>query len=171
MIVTETLLKEIFSQLPPYKDSNDKEFPIRFEWGNQNHLILFLTKISGNKYPLIWLVEGSQDVDRTAHSTTRNCRLIIAKDCKNKTDRNPTVWNNEFIAALNPLLENVLKALERSGVTSIIGTHTEDRRANYTEEDLAKTVDFWNVIVLDINIKFKEKSDGTPQCINTIKFT
>jgi len=171
MIVTETLLKEIFSQLPPYKDSNEKEFPIRFEWGNQNDLILFLSKISGNKYPLIWLVEGLQDVDRYAHQVDRKCRLIIAKDCKKVTDRNPTVWNNEFVTALNPLLSNVLKAIERSGVTSIVGNHTEDRRANYTEEDLAKAIDFWNVIILDITIKFIEKSDGTAQCINTIKFT
>jgi len=170
MIVTETLLKEIFSQLPPYTDSNDKEFPIRFEWGNQNDLILYLKTISGNKYPLIWLVEGSQEVDRFSHSVTRNCRLIISKDCKTVTDRNPTVWNGEFVNVLNPLLNNVLIALERSGVTNIIGTHTEDRRANYTEEDLAKSVDLWNVIVLDLNIRFTEKSDGTAQCINTIKF-
>jgi len=171
MIVTETLLKEIFSQLPPFEDSNSKNFPIRFEWGNQNDLILFLKTISGNKYPLIWLVEGSQDVDRFAHQTTRNCRLIIAKDCKNATDRNPTVWNTEFVTVLNPILKNVLRALDRSGVTTIIGTHTEDRRANYTEEDLLKCTDFWNVIVLDVNIMFKEKADGTAQCINTIKFT
>ncbi len=170
MIVSETILREIFSQLPPYTDSNNKDFPIRYEWGDQPDLILFLKTIKGNKYPLIWLVNGSQTTDRTAHSLTRQCRLIIAKDSKHLENRNPTVWDTEFTTCLNPLLENVLKALERSGVTTIIGEFEETRSANYTEEDLVKSTDFWNVIVLDITIKFDEKSDGTPQCIKTIKF-
>jgi hypothetical protein len=156
MIVSETILREIFSQLPPYKDGNSKLFPIRYEWGDQPDLILFLKQISGNKYPLVWLVNGSQTTDRTAHSLTRKCRLIIAKDSKHIENRNPKVWDTEFENCLNPLLENVLKALERSGVTTIVGK--------------LKAIDFWNVIVLDITIKFDEKSDGTAQCINTINF-
>jgi hypothetical protein len=170
MIVSETILREIFLQLPPYTDGNDKDFPIRYEWGDQPDLILFLKTISGNKYPLVWLVNGSQTTDRTAHSLTRKCRLILAKDSKHVTNRNPTVWDTEFENCLNPLLSNVLTALERSGVTTIIDTFEETRSANYTEEDLMKATDFWNVIVLDITIKFDEKSDGTPQCIKTIKF-
>jgi len=170
MIVSETILREIFAQLPPYTDSNDKDFPIRYEWGDQADLILYLKQIAGNKYPLIWLVNGSQTIDRTAHSLTRKCRLLLAKDSKHVTNRNPTVWDTEFTTCLNPLLDNVLKALERSGVTTIIGTFDENRSANYTEEDLLKATDFWNVIVLDITIKFDEKADGTPNCIKTIKF-
>jgi len=170
MIVSETILREIFSQLPPYTDGNDKDFPIRYEWGDQADLILFLKTIAGNKYPLVWLVNGSQTVDRTAHSLTRKMRLILAKDSKHVENRNPKVWDTEFVNCLNPLLSNVLKALERSGVTTIIGTFDETRSANYTEEDLLKATDFWNVIVLDITIKFEEKADGTPQCIKTIKF-
>jgi hypothetical protein len=41
-------LKSIFSQLPDYKG-----YPIRYEWGDQRDLILYLKTISGNKYPLI----------------------------------------------------------------------------------------------------------------------
>ena len=170
MIVSETILRDIFSQLPAYTDGNDKDFPIRYEWGDQPDLILFLKQISGNKYPLVWLVNGSQTVDRTAHSLTRKCRLILAKDSKHVDNRNPKVWDTEFVNCLNPLLENVLKALDRSGVTTIVGEFEETRNANYTEEDLLKATDFWNVIVLDITIRFDEKADGTPQCIKTIKF-
>lgn len=161
MKVSETILREIFNQLPPYVDSNTKSFPIRFEWGDQADLLLFLKSISGNKYPLIWLVSGEQTVDRYQHSISRNCRFIIADNAKNKTNRNPTVWDNEFVKVLNPLLENVLIALERSGVSSINGTHIERREANYTEEDLTKAIDFWNVIVLDINLDIL-----TDRCIN-----
>lgn len=170
MIVVEDILTEIFAQLPPYKDSNSKDFNIRFEWGDQPDLLLFLKTIDGNKYPLVWLVTGEENVSRYAHTLTRQCRLILAKDSKHLTNRNPTVWKTEFKDCLNPLLENVLKALERSGVTMIIGDYTTRREANYTEEDQTKTTDFWNVIVLDILIQFTEKSDGTAQCINTIKF-
>lgn len=170
MIVTETILRSIFSQLPDYVDSNDKNFPIRFEWGDQADLILFLKQIAGNKYPLIWLVSGDQTVDRYGHKVTRKCRFIIAKDSKHETNRNPKVWDTEFVNCLNPLLKNVYKALESSGVTTILSIENERREANYTEEDLLKATDFWNVIVLDVTLRFTEKADGTEQCINNIKF-
>ena len=109
-------------------------------------------------------------MNRQARTLTRRCRFIISKESKSVQDRNPTVWDTEFANCLNPLLENVLKALDRSGVTTIVDTYEEFRDANYTEEDQAKSTDFWNVIVLDINIRFTEKADGTEQCINTIKF-
>lgn len=170
MIVSETILREIFLQLPDYVDSNSKSFPIRYEWGDQPDLILFLKQIADNKYPLVWLVNGDQTPDRYAHKLTRRCRLILAKDSKHVTNRNPKVWDTEFVSCLNPLLENVYKALERSGVTTILSIENERREANYTEEDLTKAIDFWNVIILDITLQFTEKSDGTAQCINTIKF-
>lgn len=170
MIVSEKILKNIFLQLPPYVDSNQKSFSIRFEWGDQADLILYLKQIAGNKYPLIWLVNGDQQPDRYAHTLTRKCRLILAKDSKHVTNRNPLVWDTEFENCLNPLLKNIYKALERSGVTTILSIENERREANYTEENLLKATDFWNVIVLDITLKFTEKSDGTAQCISTIKF-
>lgn len=170
MIVSETILKDIFKQLPPYKDSNDKLFPIKYEWGDQADLLLFLKTIKGNKYPLVWLVNGDETPNIVTHKLTRRCRLILAKDSNHLTNRNPKVWETEFKDCLNPLLDNVLKALERSGVTKVLSIENQRREANYTEEDLTKATDFWNVIVLDINVEFTEKSDGTPQCINTIKF-
>lgn len=164
MIVTEVLLRSIFKQLPKLVDSNGKEFTVNFEWGDQTDLIQFLKTISGNKYPLVWLVSGNQTVDRQRNTVSRKCRFIIAKDSKNVTNRNPTVWDNDFKDYLNPILENVLKALESSGATEIKGEFTETRDANYTEENLMKATDYWNVIVLDITVLFKDR------CINTIKF-
>lgn len=171
MIVVEEILAELFSQLPKYKDSNNKEFEIKYEWGSEKDLTLFLKTISGNKYPLIWLVQGRQTDNDFTHSTERNLRLILAKNSEQKTNRNPTVFKNDFKNCLNPLLVNVLKCLKSSGVTSIInnGQMDVDRRANYTEEsNESKTfaIDYWNAIILDINVRFEEKSNGEPKCIN-----
>jgi hypothetical protein len=90
--------------------------------------------------------------------------LILAKDSQHVTNRNPKVWETEFVDCLNPLLENIYKALESSGATTILSIDNERREANYTEEDLLKATDFWNVIILDITLRF------TDNCINKIKF-
>jgi len=171
MIVVEEILAEIFTQLPKYKDSKNKEFEIKYEWGSEKDLTLFLKTISGNKYPLIWLVQGKQTDDVFKHSAERNLRLILAKNSEQKTNRNPTVFKSDFKDCLNPLLENVLKCFTSSRVTSIInnGQIEVDRRANYTEEskeDKTFTIDYWNAIILDITVRFEEKSNGDPKCIN-----
>ena len=164
MIVTESILQEIFAQLPKYIDSNNSEFQPKFEWGDQADLLLFLKTISGNKYPLVWLVNGDQSVDNVSKRVTRKCKFIIAKDSRNVTNRNPTVWINDFTKCLNPLLKNIITALEASGATAISGDYVERREANYTEENLMKATDFWNVIVLDVTVIFKDR------CVNKIKF-
>lgn len=167
MIVIETVLEEIFKQLPAYV-KGIKPFPIKYSWGNQADLILHLNTEKGNNYPLVWLVADRQSHSLFNHSAEARLKLILAKDSENQTSRNPVVWNSEFVDCLNPLLANVLKALSGSGVTSIVndGEYDVFRDANYTEEDLAKATDFWNVIVLDITVRFEEKSNGEPKCIN-----
>jgi len=175
MIVEETLLRTVFSQLPPYTAADTKSYQIRYEWGSQKDLLLFIQKQTGNKYPLVWLEEGESEQSDTMHKSTKQARLFLAKNSENKTARNPTVWDSEFVDCLNPLLKNVITALRKSGVTTIDESRMwkVKRRANFTEvsnEDLAKAMDIWNVIVLDIFIIFTEKANGEPDCIKTIKF-
>lgn len=174
MIVVEEICEEIFKQLPAYKDSKNKELPIRYEWGSEKDLVLFLKTISGNKYPLVWLVQGRQSDDIIHHSSERRMRLILAKNSDQKENRNPTVFKSDFKNCLNPLLKNVITCLNKSGVTTIIGGEMEvDRRANYTEESNESktfTIDYWNAIILDITVRFQEKANGQPLCINKIIF-
>ena len=175
MIVIEELCGEIFQQLPKYTDSNNKEFAIKYEWGSEKDLALFLKQISGNKYPLVWLVQGRQTDNIFNNSSERRLRLILAKNSEQKTNRNPTVFKSDFKDCLNPLLQNVITCFEKSGVTSIInnGEMEVDRRANYTEEtkeDKTFAIDYWNAIVLDITVRFEEKANGEPKCIRQIKF-
>jgi len=173
MIVPETLLREIFSQIPDvvYTDVNRGEtsIPVKYHWGGQDDLNLYMKQESGNTTPLIWLVQGSKD-EMQAGDLTRDIKLILAKSSEHKTSMNPIVWDTEFVNFLNPLLENVIKALERSGVTQPEGRkYSVYREANYSEyerEGKTKTIDHWNVIILECTLLLNENF----QCINTINF-
>jgi len=89
------------------------------------------------------------------------------------------IWNTDFKDLLNPFFENVLTALKKSGVTTILGDYKVQRFANYTDDyfksqgiEKSKTfaIDPWNAIVFDAKIRFEEKANGTAICINQIKF-
>ena len=178
MIVVETLLRDIFSQIPDvvYTDVNKGQntLKVNFGWGSEKDLILFLRSINGNKYPLIWLVQGKQSDSLFTGTTNRRIKLIVAKNSEHKTNINPTIWDTEFVEVLNPVYEKVLKCLQQSGVTAIVdGAFDTDRRANYTEEaleDKTYTIDIWNVVVFEGNVNFYEKGNGDPLCIKKIKF-
>ena len=83
------------------------------------------------------------------------------------TNTNPIIWDTEFKDVLNPLLENVLKALDRSTITEIKDSKYKIQRiSNYSEDNgkNAKTIDNWNVIVLEVDVYFKDN------CLKLIKF-
>lgn len=163
MIVPETILGEIFAQIPPiaYTDVNHgaSTIEVKYHWGGQDDMNLYMEREAGNKTPLIWLVPNKYEVK--AGEATVPIKLIIAKDSENKTAMNPKVWEDEFETVLDPLLENVIKSLERSGKTQILGnSHSAYREANYSEYERDstgsktknKTIDHWNVIVLELTL-------------------
>lgn len=168
MTTTEDVLRELFTQLPPALDSNDNPFEVKFNWGNQDDLNLYLSQFkTTTKYPLIWLVDGDEEIDIYSTEINRKTRLIIAKQSVHQTNTNPIVWDSEFKNTLNPLLENVLKCLNQSGKTMIKGgKHKVRRDANYSNKDqIGATIDPWNVIILDFDLVIFPYS-----CIGEIKF-
>jgi len=172
---TEDALGVIFQQLPPVQDTNGVDFKIKYSWGSEYALNLYLAQTT-EKYPLLWLVEGSDNYDATL-SITRPIKLFIAKNSDYVTNTNPTIWAEEFNIVLNPILANVLKALQGSGITEIKdGKYKVTRLANYTENNnTSKTIDNWNVIVVESDIKVKIKNGPCgpfieTDCINPIKF-
>lgn len=178
MIVIETLLREIFEQIPPmvYVDINKGEssIPVKFHWGNQDDLTLYMKKENGNTTPLIWLVQGDKD-EIQAGEVNRKIRLILAKSSEHKTSMNPKVWDTEFVEFLNPLLDLVLKCLNESGVTQIMDRkYSVYREANYSEferdsqgkKTSTTTIDHWNVITLECELLLQEAN----QCVRTINF-
>jgi len=173
MIIVEDILKEIFLQIPTVVDSNSHHFKPVFNWGSLNALNLHLSQLKkGVKYPLIWLSETNEESNIYSHKTEKPIKLIIAKQSNHTTNTNPIIWETEFSNILNPLLKNIVIAIEKSGATSIKdGKYKISRLANYSENDKeAKTIDNWNVITFEATVIFREKADGTPHCINIIKF-
>lgn len=179
MIVVETLLREIFSQIPDISYAG-KMYPVKFHWGNQDDLNLYMKTEYGNPTPLIWLVEAEDGCNDNAHSLERRIALRVAKSSEHKTDRNPIVWDSEFSQVLNPLLDKVIQCLNKSGVTTIVGGEYRKRlRANYSEYERTTegktksetlTIDHWNVIYFEATVRFLEKANGEPLCINEIYF-
>ena len=171
MIVVETFLKRLFSQLPDVQTLNGV-LPVKYHWGSQDDLNLYMQLEKANKTPLIWLV---QDKGRQHSSElTRRVKLIIAINSTHKTDRNPVVWEKEFETVLDPLFANVIQCFKASGMTTIVNQDYDVyREANYSYEQAgesntkAKTTYIWNVITFEANILF---SGTSAQCIQKIKF-
>lgn len=170
MIVVETTLRTIFSQLPDVV-INEVAYKVNFDWGSVNDCNLRLVQYgkTSNNYPLVWMVQTEEEHNRAKHSAEKDIQLIIAVNSKDKNAMNPRVWDTEFVEVLNPLAENVIKCLEKSGVTTIIDSKFRlDKKANYSETDEKKTytIENWNVIVFKGKVRF----DDTGNCINTIRF-
>ena len=169
MIVVETLLREIFSQIPDI-DYAGKQWPVKYHWGGQDDLNLYMQTEAGNQTPLIWLVNDK--VSFKSSEADSRIKIIIAKSSENKGERNPIVWDSEFVQVLNPLLEKVIKCFQQSGITTIVNqSYDVYREANYSEyakgeKGVTKTIDHWNVIIFESNINF----NSITSCVQTINF-
>ena len=163
MIAIETILKEVFDQLPPYT-VGPQSVPIRFESGKEIDLVKYLDNVSGSLYPLIWLDKTNGNYNSSANLQKTNLRLFIAKNSNNREGRSfNVIQSDEFTQCLNPITDNVIKALEQSGVVYFDSKNIGlERRANYTESNnKSKAIDFWNVIILEIESTIKAN-----RCVN-----
>lgn len=167
MIVVETILREIFAQIPDV-DYAGKMWPVKFHWGNQDDLNLYMETEAGNQTPLIWLVQDKTSIK--VSEARRRIKLIIAKSSESKGERNPIVWDTEFVEVLNPIFEKILICFSQVGQLTIIDqTYDVYREANYSEyesDKKTKTIDHWNVITFEAEVLFNMFSP----CIPEIKF-
>ncbi|HMK57763.1 MAG TPA: hypothetical protein VK462_01780 [Nitrososphaeraceae archaeon] len=168
MITTEDVLRSLFSQLPKIEDKNGIGFDVKFNWGNQSDLNLFLSQLKKTvKYPLIWLVDGTDNITVIPNKIERRIKLFIAKQSIHKTNTNPIVWDSEFRDTLNPLLNNIITAFTKCDLTFIKDdSYSIKRDANYSGKDvISTTIDPWNVIIFECDlIIYPDK------CMNKIKF-
>jgi hypothetical protein len=163
MIVFEERLGEIMDFLPSITDANGNDFKPFFNWGTQDVLNKYLALPKTQEvYPLIWLVTGIDEGKTNNTSIIRDTRLILAMHSDKQDYFNPEIYKTDFKVVLNPLLNNVVKALEKSGISEIQDLkYKVERMPNYsvsTQGEKTKTVDVWNAIVFDCKIRLK---DGT----------
>lgn len=161
MIVVESSLKNIFATLPAEVE-NGKEFKPVYDFGNQKELLCFINsqnKLGATKYPLIWL-ETPVSMTGKPNQKEVNLTLVLATLSKyelSNTQRLETTFKN----TLFPLLENVLKALKRSGKTRIKdeGNIKTTNYFNYGVKDLRQknesqvSNDIWDAIKLECKIE------------------
>lgn len=165
IIEVETALASIFEQLPPVYDALNNEFKVKFNWGTQDVLNKYIAlPESTSKYPLIWLVNGENEANTANSRVNRTIRLILAKNSDFPEQFNDFQYQTDYRVVLTPLLKNVLKVLERSGISRITGNFTYDYLPNYSEtEGKTKTLGYWNAIVLDVPIELHGQ-----RCLRTI---
>lgn len=163
MIVFEEKMRDLIELLPQHNG-----FTVRYDWGSQDVLNKsLLLKSTQNKYPLIWLVNSTVTYDRISNKSRSNTRLVFATQTDDKDQLNNFQYKTSYSNILIPVYENFIKLMDRSGITTIIGSDSEYQlRPNYSVNENGKgLITIWNALVLDIEIEIQGNN-----CINTIKF-
>lgn len=164
MIVFEERLAELLNTLPNV-EVNNTSYPVYFNWGTNDVLNKFLSVAKNSVYPLIWLVNGEDSYDVTRKEVSRNARLIIAIQKASVDLFNPDWYQTDYKLVLNPLAENVVKALDRSSISRIANEYQIQRYPNYTQNNADNaTVDVWNALTIDIEIVFNNN------CLKPFKY-
>ncbi len=164
MIVFEEALEAIVDTLPPLVDANGTSFPIIFDWGTIEVLNKFLLlPTNQSKYPLIWLSSAKDKNDNREPSVTRRARIIIATRSLNSDEFNRYQYRNDFKEILQPILDNLLFALNVSGIsryddrdfeTERVPNYSVTYRENSEDKTKSNQIDIWNAITLDATITF-----------------
>lgn len=155
MITFEENLGKLI-QLLPVVTIGDNDYSIKYNWGTQEVLNKYLTTNKENSYPLIWLIVGRDTNEIKGKNISRNARIVIATRSMNKEEFNEFQFQTYYKEILHPIQLNLIKVLERSGISQIIDdTYNSEFIPNYSfENSEGGLVDIWNAIVLNIEISF-----------------
>ena len=164
---TETVLRRVFELLPQAQNEAGTTFPIVYSWGTQEDCNMFLRSrvITGN-YPLLWCVSGVDEINEF-EGYRPNCRLILANNTTRKGELTEETYSKDFDYILNPLCENVKRALISSKLTEVRDRLFTERRITNYGENGTEAQDVWNVIVLEFNLHFKFDVN---QCVGNLFF-
>ncbi len=168
MIIFEDQLARIIEVLPPLTSGNLTQ-KINFGWGTKEVLTQYLTQKGKLSFPLIWLEEGADVNDLREPSVKRNARINIIYESQAPAEFNPYQHEYDFKLILQPILDNLLLALQQSGISRYSdGNFTTQRVKKFSmREEINKNLVFiCNAIVLDAEITFS----GISSCLQTIQF-
>lgn len=168
MIVFEEQLGRLVEVLPSITDANDNVFPINYNWGTEEILNQYL-KLNGKlSFPLIWLETGEDTNDLREQSVKRQANIIILNESQAPQEFNPYQYQYDFSLVLQPIADNLIKALEQSGISRFDDRNIKTKRVTkYSMRENDKSLIFiCNAIVINAEITFSNVSS----CLQTIQF-
>jgi hypothetical protein len=167
MIIFEDELQRLVELLPNITVGANTT-NVKYGWGTENVLATYLTMNGKVSFPLIWLVEGQDTNDNREPSVTRNAKIVILHESQAPNEFNPYQHEYDFKLILQPILDNLLIALEQSGISRIDNTDFRTQRVkNYSMRSVDESLVYiCNAIVLESSITF----NGLSSCIQTIQF-
>lgn len=166
MIIFEDQLARIIEVLPPLTNGTLTQ-KINFGWGTEEVLTRYLTIAGKVSFPLIWLAESDDTNDLREPSVKRNARIIILYESQAPSEFNAYQHAYDYDIILQPILDNLLTALEQSGISRYDNEKFKTRRVkNYSMRENESLVFICNAIVLDAEITFS----GQSTCLQTIQF-
>ena len=162
MIIVEDILTTLFDGLPDMVIDGDTFKPV-FDFGDLKDLNKFL-KQEEKKYPLIWLETGFEE-SFNEEGVTISPNIVIATYGLNLSYSNKQKLDINFKTVLLPLLENVIKTIERSNVINFNGEDYKiTKYYNYGDGGRHETTDIWDAIKLEVEITLKE------DCIKSVNY-
>lgn len=169
MIIFETELERLIDVLPQITDANSNTFSINFDYGSPEVLAKYLSLKGKLSFPLIWS-EIQEDTNnlREPSVTRNNARIIIMNETQAPDEFNPYQYKYDFDLILQPIADNLLIALENSGISRINTQNIRTQRIpNYSMREIEKSLVYiCNAIVITADITFT----GLTSCLNQIQF-
>jgi hypothetical protein len=164
MIVFEDQLSRIVEILPDVTVGSVTK-SISFNWGTETVLSNYLTLSGNNNFPLIWLVEGEDQNDLREPVVKRNAKIVILHESQAPSEFNPYQHEYDYKLILQPILDNLLIALTRSGISRYNDKNFLTQRVkNYSMRTENESLTYiCNAIVLNAEITFS----GVSSCIKT----
>jgi hypothetical protein len=180
MVVVEERNNLVFNQLPaleanlPTDPNYNPDLPESvgfkpvYKWGDEKHLIKLIKefdKESKSIYPLIYQTSNKSDQDTINKSCDTTLIFIIA--CRNlQTDLlNENRWAMSYKKILYPVVENIVKCFQSSGIYIWNELYSIEEFPNYGENEQNKTTDVWDALLFTTTITIQGD-----RCINTIRF-
>lgn len=165
MIVFEEKLRELVAFLPQTADG----FTIRYDWGTIDVLNKFLILPENkSKYPLIWLVTGSDTDNFTTKSNNRRVKLVLATASNDVDQFNQVQYQTDYLNILLPIYKDLHTLFIKSGITTLIDDEiAKEMKPNFSFKNNEKgLIDIWNALFLEFELVIDGK-----KCINkNIKF-
>ena len=168
MIIFEDELQRLVELLPTVTVGSNTAV-VKYGWGTEEVLTKYLLMNGKLSFPLIWLVEGTDSNDLREPSVTRsNARIVILHESQAPSEFNPYQHEYDFKLILQPILDNLLIALEQSGISRYDNQQfTTQRVKNYSMREAEKSLVYiCNAIVFESTITFS----GLSTCIQEIQF-